>query len=544
MPTILETIREYDPDILAMIAEQWGFDPQTSTTKDYAGKIATRLQQADTAWEIMEALPQPEQSAIRDLCKRGGRINWDQFTRKYGVVREMGVILREKERPDRHPVSVTEHLFYLGLTGRAFFKTQSGLEEFAYLPDEFLQIFNFPSSEPPHKIEIPSSSEKGLAVQKWTDGIIDHAASLLAELRKMKGTPVSLFIEPDICEPFLKNLLADAEIIHPDGSLNSDRMRDFLKRSRPQALSFLFQTWQKSATINEIELVKTLQMEGGWKNNPEQTRTKILQVMEKIPPNQWMRVEDFILWFYRHQPDFLRSGGEYDAWLIKNAASGAFLRGFEHWGNVEGIFLKHWLQGPAYWLGLVEIGIPYEDTQDTHFRISDHAADLIHGKCPSYKTVAVQQFLIEKSGKIIIDRSFARDLRYQVARFCEWEHADHSRYFYRVTPASLANIRQQGLKHTHLLALLQEYGKKPIPKNLLVAIQRWEKNQIEAQISQPFVVQLKSPKILEALMASPAAPYIIETLNETTARIQPEGIQFIQAALLDMGILSDIRTEV
>ena len=54
----------------------------------------------------------------------------------------MGAARRERERPDRAPVSVTETLFYKALIGRAFFETSQGLREFAFIPEEFYQFPN------------------------------------------------------------------------------------------------------------------------------------------------------------------------------------------------------------------------------------------------------------------------------------------------------------------------------------------------------------------------------------------------------------------
>ncbi len=53
----------------------------------------------------------------------------------------MGAARRQRERPDIHPASQAESLFYKGLIGKAFFDARGGPSEFAYIPDEILPFF-------------------------------------------------------------------------------------------------------------------------------------------------------------------------------------------------------------------------------------------------------------------------------------------------------------------------------------------------------------------------------------------------------------------
>ena len=90
--------------------------------------------------ELMDSLSPQADSAITDLVQSGGRIIWATFTRKYGDIREMGAGKRDRERPHLKPSSTTEILFYRGLLARAFFETDKGSQEFAYIPDDLLLL--------------------------------------------------------------------------------------------------------------------------------------------------------------------------------------------------------------------------------------------------------------------------------------------------------------------------------------------------------------------------------------------------------------------
>ena len=49
-------------------------------------------------------------------------------------------------------------------------------------------------------------------------------------------------------------------------------------------------------------------------------------------------------------------------------------------------------------------------------------------------------------------------VRYQMARFCEWEQYKHGDYKYRLTPEPLRQAEENGLLVNHLLALLQKHS--------------------------------------------------------------------------------------
>ncbi len=81
----------------------------------------------------------------------------------------MGAGKRDRERPHLNPSSTSEYLFYRGLLARAFFDTDKGSQEFAYIPDDLLLLIeNIKDNEPPIEIEAlgrpASPGEKGTEI--------------------------------------------------------------------------------------------------------------------------------------------------------------------------------------------------------------------------------------------------------------------------------------------------------------------------------------------------------------------------------------------
>ena len=543
MPTILETIQEYETDILEMIAEQWGFDIDFISRAISADEVAIKMQKEDASAELFETLSKSETEALSALAKNQGKIKWDSFSRKYGQIREMGAIPRKRERPDRNPKSIAEHLFYMGIIGRAFFKDKTGLEEYAYLPDEWIDAFSFPDLQNEKQVGLRFCSGKSIRVRKWSNGIIQHAATMLAEFRKSIDLPQRFLNNPETPVSFLRALLIEGKMIGENDQLDTERTKKYLKLSQPQALIFLFQIWRDSVKINELSLMDNLEIEGGWKNNPSQLRESLFPILLSLPAQKWVYLKDFISWIYDNQPDLLRAAGEYDSWLIKNPASGEFLRGFENWHSVEGAFLQYWITGPAVWMGLVEIGTNYKEPKNVFFRVSSQAKSLLDGKLPNYDAAVSNILYVDKSGKIEIPRSFPLDIRYKIARFCDLILADAKKYIYRITPESLFRLKKQALKPSQLVSLLQKYGRKPVPANIITAIHRWQEHKLEAEIHEACLLEVHSKEIIEKINKTPAAAYILAQINETTIKITKQGIPYIQSALLDFGIFSNTDSD-
>ena len=113
-----------------------------------------------------------------------------------------------------------------------------------------------------------------------------------------------------------------------------------MEAERGQALGQLAQAWKTSQKINELDLIESLVFE---------SREKAIQVFQGItysisfkalPEDNWFSIQEFCDWINQNQPDILRSGGDYDAWFIKNKATGEYIKGFENWQRVEGEYIR------------------------------------------------------------------------------------------------------------------------------------------------------------------------------------------------------------
>jgi hypothetical protein len=540
MPTILGTIREYEADILDMIMEAWGIDLEIEEKRKNAEQISIIISQEKLVKEIFNSLSEKSFQAINDLILEKGRIPWDKFTRKFGELREMGAAHREQERPDRKPVSTTEALFYRAIIGKAFFETNQGLKEFVYIPEEFYQILQSVNLKSVVNSINPISANLVEKTLLTNDYIIDHACTILAGLRT--NLPIELLVPftQGIPVSFLIQLLKEMKIVTCRLEISSNKVKGFLESDRGSALTQIVKAWRISQEIDELDLIESLEFEGQRKNKPKLTRNTLLEMISGLPESQWFDIQGFCDWVHYTHPDFIRSGGEYDAWFIKEHSTGENIKGFENWQRVEGKYLHAMILNILFWTGFLDLGKRRGDPLPSVFRKSKWFSALVSGMDLIYTTIQKKEFELEKSGRITIDRFFPREIRYQVARCCDWESVRGHKYFYRLTPRAFQRLESQGLKTSQLDILIRHYSRKPVPQNILDALGRWEKNGKEADLEKIMVLKVRSAPILDRLMSSPASKYILSRLNPTTAEIATGSALFIKAALIDMGLFSEI----
>jgi hypothetical protein len=110
-----------------------------------------------------------------------------------------------------------------------------------------------------------------------------------------------------------------------------ESVKSFLEAPRPEALALLQAAWIESETFNELRLMPGIICEGEWKNEPQETREFLLNLLAAIPEGKWWSLNAFIRDIKQKYADFQRPAGDYDSWFIKRESDGQYLRGFSAW---------------------------------------------------------------------------------------------------------------------------------------------------------------------------------------------------------------------
>ena len=544
MPDLFHSLLKQDIGHLRIIAELWGLELDSTDSDGALEELSVSLLEPGLLSELIDSLSPEAQAAINALVSSGGRIPWPMFTRKYGDIREAGAGKRDREKLYLHPTSVTENLYYRGLLARAFFDTKKGAQEFAYIPDDLLKLISHRDSETRSVGENESLSlsdapvdqeplgraaspgEKGQEILA-NDSILDDATTLLAALR-LGIEPPHTKIPTNVLQAFLQS----ANLIR-ESTPQPEPVKTFLESSRVEALALLQNAWIESETFNELRLMPAIICEGEWKNQPQETREFLLNLLNAIPEGKWWSLSAFLRDIKQKYADFQRPAGDYDSWFIKRESDGQYLRGFSSWDQVDGALVKFFITNILYWLGQMDLCMADGATEPTSFRISNLQPQAIENK----------KLNISSQGLIAIPQLTLRAVRYQVSRFCEWEEPKDAVYRYRVSTNSLTKAKEQGLKVEHLLVLLTKYSDAGIPPTLVKALKRWEANGTEARVQTQVILKVSKPEVLEEMRKSRAAKFLGEVLSPTTVIVKSGAIQKVMEALTELGLLTEVTSD-
>ena len=569
MPDLFDSLLKQDIGHLRIIAEFWGLELDSKSADAAREKLTVSLLDPKLLAELTDTLPPEADSAITYLVNVGGRIPWPTFTRKFGDIREAGAGKRDREKLHLKPASAAEILYYRGLLARAFFDTEKGPQEFAYIPDDLLSLLNreevtsvtvsgtkvehaemgderhSPALAHRTKVQVGKSSdvqesealgrpaspaEKGLEALA-NDFILDDVTTLLAALRmgKTPGSNDSLSLPQH--SAVLQNLLTTANLVRQNIP-QTEAVKNFLASSRQDALKMLQEAWVESQAFNELHLMPGIICEGEWTNQPHETREFLLNLLDAVPENKWWSLNAFVRDVKQQYADFQRPAGDYDSWFIKRASDGQYLRGFQHWDEVDGALIRYLITNILFWLGQVDLGIAEGSNQPTAFRIIN-----IESRIASIED---KKLHVSSQGKLTAPRLTPRVVRYQLARFCEWDEEKNEQFRYHITTNSLAKAKEQGLKPEHLLSLLVKYSDGGVPPSLVKALKRWEVSGTEARVQTQVVLKVSRPEILDEMRKSKAGKYLGEVLSPTAVIVKSGAIQNVMDALTELGLLTEL----
>ena len=539
MPDLLHTFLKYDIGQLRIIAGLWGLELDSNEADSAAEELCASLLDPEPVRETMDILSADAVAALKSLIASNGKMEWSSFARKFGEIREMGEAKRDRERPHLKPISPAETLFYYGFLAKAFFDSGKGTQEFAYIPDDLLELLILEAEDlPAEKKEEPlgrpaTPVEKAFEIPT-SDHILDDATTFLAALRVGKSD-----WQADLQ---LTALLTTAGLLKK-GVPQAEKVKSFLEAPRAEALKFLIEAWQSSQTFDELHLLPGIICEGEWKNQPQVTREFLMDLVNSIPENKWWSIPAFVRAIKEKFPDFQRPAGDYNSWFIKRESDGQYLRGFAYWDQVDGALVKYFIH-TLHWLGMADLASPEEGKEATAFRVNGYKVEepaLSESKGQKLKVEG--KIAISSNGKITVSRFFSRAVRYQISRFCEWEESKLDEYQYQVTAHSLEHAKEQGLKAEQLLALLVKYTNGAVSPALVKALKQWEARGTEARVKNLLVLRVNRPEILEEMRKSKASKFLGEVLSPTAVIIKSGAESKVLAALAELGLLAEIETK-
>lgn len=546
---LLQTLQDQDLGHLRVIAELWGLDPPKGSPLTAANDLSEAMTRPGALRETYETLPEAAGQALGFILSHGGMVALQALVNRFGPIRRMGPGRRDRVKPWREPASPLEPLWYRGLIALGFADTPTGIQEFAFIPTDLVPLL----PEAPAAREAPPGKSTP-PPQDWRRGgtAADDLTTLLSALRLSPAKDPRLsaglrnrlhrFMRaPRSLDLLLTLALEDGWLapnpIRPDPA----RIPAFLDLPRPYANLALLKTWNRSDLWNDLAAVPSITAgPEGWPNDPFTSRREALRLMEAIPVETWWDLDQFIDDVHEHSPGFQRPGGDFSSWYLRDANSGEFLQGVDHWGSVEGALLRQLITGPMLWLGAVECRPPEMERAESRFRLTPSAGVLFGREVDLQVPDDGEPTRVLADGRLRVPGSTPLDQRYQIARFSAWEELDGQDYIYRLTPSSLGLAKQSGLKLEHILTILDQAARRPIPEHLLKALHRWDRDQTHAAITHTMILRVGDPEVLSRLLENKrTARYLRERLGPTAAALSARDIEPLLASAVRLGLLID-----
>lgn len=552
MPPLERVLADYDAGLLRRVAELWEVALSPASQKELAHELEQALLNAERVAAMVNALPAEARAALEAVRQAGGRAPLATFSRTHGEVRAMGPARREREQPWVNSPSPAEVLWYRALTAHGFFESGGPAQEYVFIPDDLVKLIPEPPAPPPPPPpgQTAPAPETFTAAEPWlADDVVTllafaqsvplkleggtHTTKLPASVRHYLRMPEAL----DLCFQLALELnLLTGRPLKPDAT----QVRPFLEQPRWSQARELAEAWRNSKNWNDLQRLPGLTLEGqDWHNEPVSARAAILKLLAEVPSGEWWDLDSFIAAVKTRLPDFQRPAGDYDSWYIRDAAAGAYLRGFENWEAVDGALVRFYIEGPLKWLGMAEVGTVREPPLQ-QFRLTPAGDAFLHQQPPPAEAEA-EKIHIGSNGVVRVTINTNAYLRFRVARVTKWLTLTEEAYLYRLTPSSLKRGVKQGVSLQRIAQFLREAAETPgLPPIILAAMQRWGRGGSEAVIKETTVLKLKNAELLETLQHTPRVKELLgQPLGPTTVEVRREDADRLRNLLAELGILAD-----
>jgi len=556
MRTLEGCLLDTEPVRLRAIARFWDIELSAGRPQEVAAQLAQAMGSAAAVKRAWDGLPEDQRNALQALLAAGGQQPRRIFVRRWGEIRAMGAGRMEREEPWLAPVSPAEGLWYRGLIFSGFEQEPGGLLEVVFVPRELQQ--HLPPPPPPPHLGPPPQAPEPRVARMWGDTLLDDACTLLAYLQNEAVRPTSsgdwpsehrARVKRQLHSPeaerlaFLEHLMerlswlrvTDARHLRPD----PDAVTSWLLASSGHQRLALASAWRQSPVWNDLAHVPSLQLEqtGAWRNDPLLARRTLLRHLAACTAGTWYHVAGLVAQIHEREPDFQRPSGDYDTWYIRERTTGRYLRGFEDWDAVEGALIRHLLEGPLAWLGLVDVGGNDAGPADAFRLTPDGAAFVGAAELPA----APQPGPVEiRPDFTLLVPATARYIRFQVARIADWVRSGDP-FVYRLAPASLGRARRQGITIGRILEFLAQSTRAPVPRFVEAALTRWEARGGEARLEQCVLLRLASEELMTEVSTSPFVRGLLgEQVGPAAVTVPRRNWSALIAALGRLGLLPDV----
>lgn len=536
MKTVHECLADYDTTLLRAIAERLGVELTTNQQRGMVQEVADVLLDTDRVREVLTWLSTEERQALDTLLVHGGRMRVHRFAQRFGTIRRFGPGSMAREAPWRTPASPAEGLWYRGLMSRAFAQEADTAVEFFFIPSDLMSLLPPPQAD--RKPFVVPLADEPSAVTLGDLALIDDMCMFLALVQNRTVRLKEDRLPPDEMEhlqaqfvgeggPRLTFLYYMARAVHlvqvegPRLRLDRDRVREWLKRPRPEQIWTLQEAWSKDTAWNDLWHVPGIRCEDtGWRNDPVLARESVLGLLSRCQTEAWLSIPGFVDAVRERAPDYARPNGDFESWYIRDVRTGEYLTGFEHWDQVEGALLTYLLSGPLHWLGLISLGFREGWKKPSSFRLTPWGTAFLGLSDVSPEELPPQPARVAPDGTVTLAREFSLHDRFQLSRIAEWV-ASGPEYVYVITPAALGRALSANIQVEMVERFLQRISEGSVPAAAVARLRSWAEYYGHVRLRHATILETRTPQLMSELRAHERIKgYLRQALSPTIVLVR------------------------
>ena len=499
MKDVYRCLDEYAAPFLQAIAAAWQIALPKADAHEMASTLAQAMLVSQALPELLPTLSPTAQQALAEIVSEGGLVPGHRLAARYGSIRRLGPAAIEREQPWPEPANPVEELYYRGLVYRTYGTIGDYTGEVFLVPEGLVQRVAPLLANAPH-LEIARVDPPAVV---YGDGhaLMEDLFAFLARIRSAPpaaswGRSPTVASGPDLlgvdrrllgeCAPqriaLIRRLLLRLHLIQENRGLlcPSPRAREWLRFSDIHRTWSLYIAWVDDRRWNEFSFMSSLNLAESrllTDSDAPRARRTLVQVLSQCPPETWVAV-DSLLQAVRHlHPDYLRPGGDYESWQIRDAETGEQLAGLGCWDRIEGAVAQHILIGPLRWLGVVDVGYDEAQGEAAGLRLTGQGHRLVAARErePELDETTVPDPLATIDEDFLVHIAVTNSLyeRYQLERFAEWQAQDERTAHYHITVESLWGSHNAGVKIDQVLNFLKRVSKDRVPPVVARSLQAW-----------------------------------------------------------------------
>jgi len=562
MRELAECLLDYSVARLRALAAARGIDLPTNNRVQAARFLADQMLRPESVAEALEILNPQEREALETVQAAGGRVRADPFMRRFGEIRSMGDGRLTLEQPWLAPVSATERLWFLGLLFKAFADYADERVAFLFIPSDVLPLLPPPRAQAGLPFE---PHEPPAQVWRALDTASVDVCTFLAHVqnhqpryvrgrglspqdesawrrrwvwRPMSPPPFAAFVP--MRAQWLLRVVGRLKLVRRAGDRirpASDAARAWLSAPTPARQSQMWSAWVADEGWDELRRIAEIRCEGsGWSHDPVRTRQRLLDLLKGCEAGTWYSLKQVAETIREYAPDFQRTGGDYESWYIRDVKTGQYLRGFEHWDEVEGRLIAQVVAGAMHYVGAADLGRDAQ-TGDVLFALTEWGWAWLHGgevePAAEFAPIAVGD-----DGRVRWPSDGNLLHRFQLERFATWT-GDDDGAVYEITPVSLARILSQGVDVDAVVKFLAQASAGQAPEGLLARVREWAMRRGRARLSRAVLLEADSAEILAEIRADPEiGPLLGDAVGPSCVRVPDAHWRRVEALLRSKGFIA------